>query len=49
MRVGEKCVFVLAEDMFGGKLKARQTVDGLEVSLPATPCNEIAPVLRIQK
>jgi alpha-L-fucosidase len=31
-----------------GKLKARQTTDGLEVSLPA-PCNKIAPVLRVRK
>ena len=32
-----------------GKLKARQTTDGLEVCLPATPSNKIAPVLRIKK
>ncbi len=32
-----------------GKIKARQTVNGLEVSLPATPCNKIAPVIRISK
>ena len=32
-----------------GKLKAHQTAEGLEVSLPATPCNQIAPVLRIKK
>jgi alpha-L-fucosidase len=31
-----------------GKLKARQTSDGLEVQLPK-PCNQIAPVLRINK
>ena len=31
-----------------GKLKARQTAEGLEVTLPA-PCNQIAPVLRIKK
>ena len=31
-----------------GKLKARQTTEGLEVTLPA-PCNQIAPVLRIKK
>ena len=31
-----------------GKLKARQTTDGLEVQLPQ-PCNQIAPVLRIAK
>jgi len=31
-----------------GKLKARQTVAGLEVQLPQ-PCNQIAPVLRIVK
>jgi alpha-L-fucosidase len=31
-----------------GKLKARQTADGLEVQLPK-PCNQIAPVLRINK
>jgi alpha-L-fucosidase len=31
-----------------GKLKARQTTQGLEVSLPK-PCNKIAPVLRINK
>ena len=31
-----------------GKLKARQTTAGLEVSLPQ-PCNKIAPVLRINK
>ena len=31
-----------------GKLKARQTAEGLEVSLPK-PCNKIAPVLRITK
>jgi alpha-L-fucosidase len=31
-----------------GKLKARQTEDGLCVSLPK-PTNEIAPVLRISK
>lgn len=29
MRVGEKCVFVLAEDMFGGKLKARHRYNGI--------------------
>lgn len=29
MRVGEKCVFVLAEDMFGGKLKARHRYNGV--------------------
>ena len=32
-----------------GKIKACQTVNGLEVSLPATPCNKIAPVIRISK
>ena len=31
-----------------GKLKARQTAEGLEVQLP-TPCNKIAPVLKINK
>jgi len=31
-----------------GKLKARQTADGLEVQLPK-PCNKIAPVLRINQ
>ena len=31
-----------------GKLKARQTTQGLEVQLPK-PCNKIAPVLRINK
>ncbi|MBP5523388.1 MAG: alpha-L-fucosidase [Bacteroidaceae bacterium] len=31
-----------------GKLKARQTDEGLEVQLPE-PCNKIAPVLRIAK
>ncbi|MBO4641982.1 MAG: alpha-L-fucosidase [Bacteroidaceae bacterium] len=31
-----------------GKLKARQTLEGLEVQLPE-PCNKIAPVLRITK
>ena len=31
-----------------GKLKARQTAQGLEVNLPK-PCNKIAPVLRINK
>ena len=31
-----------------GKLKARQTAEGLVVQLPK-PCNEIAPVLRIEK
>ena len=31
-----------------GKLKARQTADGLSVQLPE-PCNQIAPVLRIVK
>ena len=31
-----------------GKVKARQTVEGLVVSLPQ-PCNKIAPVLRITK
>jgi alpha-L-fucosidase len=31
-----------------GKLKARQTSEGLIVSLPQ-PCNKIAPVLRINK
>ena len=31
-----------------GKLKARQTAEGLEVQLPK-PCNKIAPVLRINK
>ena len=31
-----------------GKLKARQTAEGLEVQLPQ-PCNKIAPVLRIAK
>ncbi len=31
-----------------GKLKARQTEEGLEVMLPQ-PCNKIAPVLRIDK
>jgi alpha-L-fucosidase len=31
-----------------GKVKARQTAEGLVVSLPQ-PCNKIAPVLRITK
>ena len=31
-----------------GKIKARQTAEGLEVQLPQ-PCNKIAPVLRINK
>ena len=31
-----------------GKLKARQTAEGLVVTLPK-PCNQIAPVLRISK
>ena len=31
-----------------GKVKARQTANGLEVELPK-PCNAIAPVLRINK
>ena len=31
-----------------GKLKAKQTTEGLIVSLPQ-PCNKIAPVLRISK
>ena len=31
-----------------GKLKARQTAEGLVVNLPK-PCNQIAPVLRINK
>ena len=31
-----------------GKLKARQTEEGLEVNLPQ-PCNKIAPVLKIAK
>jgi alpha-L-fucosidase len=31
-----------------GKLKARQTAEGLEVDLPE-PCNKIAPVLRVTK
>ena len=31
-----------------GKVKARQTTEGLIVTLPQ-PCNKIAPVLRIQK
>jgi len=31
-----------------GKLKAHQTANGLEVQLPQ-PCNQIAPVLRINK
>ena len=31
-----------------GKLKARQTKEGLEVQLPQ-PCNKIAPVLKIKK
>lgn len=29
MRIGEKCIFVLAEDMFGGKLKARHRYNGI--------------------
>lgn len=32
-----------------GRLKARQTADGLTVKLPAQPVNDIAPVLRIKK
>ena len=28
MRIGEKCIFVLAEDMFGGKLKAHHRYNG---------------------
>jgi alpha-L-fucosidase len=31
-----------------GRLKARQTKEGLEVQLPQ-PCNKIAPVLKIKK
>ena len=31
-----------------GKLKVRQTAEGMEVSLPQ-PCNNIAPVLKIAK
>ena len=31
-----------------GKLKAKQTAEGLEVQLPA-PTNDIAPVLKIAK
>ena len=31
-----------------GPLKVRQTTEGLVVNLP-TPCNQIAPVLRITK
>ena len=31
----------------GGKLKYRQTADELEVTLPSTPVNAIAPVLKI--
>jgi alpha-L-fucosidase len=31
-----------------GKLKAKQTKEGLEVMLPQ-PCNKIAPVLKIRK
>ena len=31
-----------------GKIKARQTAEGLEVQLPK-PCNQIAPVLIIAK
>ena len=31
-----------------GKIKTRQTAEGLEVQLPK-PCNQIAPVLRIAK
>ena len=31
-----------------GKVKVRQTAEGLEVQLPK-PCNQIAPVLRISK
>ena len=31
-----------------GKVKARQTAEGLKVNLPS-PCNKIAPVLRINK
>ena len=31
-----------------GKLKARQTAEGLEINLP-DPCNQIAPVLKITK
>ena len=30
-----------------GKVKARQTAEGLVVTLPA-PCNKIAPVLKIK-
>lgn len=29
MRIGEKCIFVLAEDIFGGKLKARHRYNGV--------------------
>ena len=32
-----------------GRLKARQTADGLIVKFPAQPVNDIAPVLRIKK
>ena len=31
-----------------GKLKAKQTIEGLEIQLPK-PCNKIAPVLKIKK
>ena len=37
-------------DLLGyGRLEARQTTDGLAVTLPAQPVNAIAPVLRIRK
>ncbi len=29
MKIGEKCIFILAEDMFGGKLKARHRYKGI--------------------
>lgn len=32
-----------------GRLKTRQTADGLIVKLPTQPVNDIAPVLRIKK
>ena len=32
-----------------GKLKARQTVEGLVIDLPKQPVNKIAPVVRINK
>ena len=32
-----------------GKIKVRQTAEGLEVTLPQRPVNNIAPVLKIER